>query len=170
MIMSALLQQRSLELSQLYGRLPSYVPPTVKRYIIHRYTTITHQVRRPVSPGLELECPIVLPFPTPIAPKPLPKPRPPAPLPRPNRRRPVVALQATPPQLIPMDPQAAPPLLPRLLPLNPKDPHVKPPNPPRSVGPQGMLPPVGLQAAPPLPPRPVNPSAISPLLPTNSKQ
>ena len=70
--MSALLQQRSLELSQLYGRLPSYVPPTVKRYIIHQYAAITHQKRHPVSPGLELKCPIALPLPTSEAPKQLP--------------------------------------------------------------------------------------------------
>ena len=64
-IMSTLLQQRSLELNQLYGSLPCYVPPTVKRYIIHQYVVITHQKHHPVSPGLELESPIVLPFPTP---------------------------------------------------------------------------------------------------------
>ena len=129
-IMSALLQQRSLEPSQLYARLPSNVPPTVKRYIIHRYTTITHQVRRPVSPGLELESPIVLPFPTPQAPRQLRlfpvRSRYKTPVVRPSSQRLLIR---------PVGPQAAPPA-----PSRSVNPQAIPPLPPRAVDPQAPHP------------------------------
>ena len=40
-IMSALLQQRSLDPDQLHVRLPDYVPPSVKRYLTHHFKALT---------------------------------------------------------------------------------------------------------------------------------
>ena len=183
-IMSALLQQKSLELSHLYARLPCYVPPTVKRYIIHQYVAITHQTHCPVSPGLELESPIVLPFPTPQATEQIqPRPHLPAPVLRPSLQcllrsvgrqavPPIpsrsVVLQAVQPHRVdpqavspqPVDPQAVPPrpVGPQAVPLRPVDPQAVPPQP---VNPQAVPPqPVDCQAVSRCP---VGPQAVTPL-------
>ena len=42
-IMSALLQQRSLDPDQLHVRFPDYAPPSVKHYLTHHFKAIiTH--------------------------------------------------------------------------------------------------------------------------------
>lgn len=47
-IMSALLQQRSLEPDRLQARLPDYLPPRTKQYITRHFKTQEHHLQREV--------------------------------------------------------------------------------------------------------------------------